>query len=385
MTPSQVDDAFRELMAYRARAITRHVAKAAGTYSAAKADHNQFWRCTGAVTINLTAAATLTDGWCLWVRANGGAVTIDPNGAETIDGAATLVLADGQTALIVCTGTAFFSVSGGFAGTATAQLDGLTLRGTAIASATTTDIGAATGRFVHITGTTTITGLGTRAAGVERKLVFDGALTLTHNATSLILPGAANINTAAGDVAMMVSEGAGNWRCVSYQRADGAALKPPTRQVFHVVRHLDEACRPEVGHCHVYWRRRWRRLRKYRRCSRRFRLWRCRRGICSKSEIGGGVGRYRNGNHRRRRRGRCAGQHRLTRAAAVIRHWHHSSLPRAVLAVAVLWVLKMLRLGQQAVPPRRAQAILGWTVDRAVMPLSSHRQFVSAVREAIRR
>ena len=111
MTPSQVDDAFRQQMAYRAAAITRHVAKAAGAYTALKADHNQFWRCTGAVTINLTAAATLTDGWCLWVRANGGAVTIDPNAAELIDGAATLVLADGSHALIICTGTAFFTVN----------------------------------------------------------------------------------------------------------------------------------------------------------------------------------------------------------------------------------------------------------------------------------
>ena len=61
------------------------------------------------MTINLAAAATLTDGWCLWVRANGGAVTIDPSGAELIDGAATLVIPDGQTAFIICTGTAFFS------------------------------------------------------------------------------------------------------------------------------------------------------------------------------------------------------------------------------------------------------------------------------------
>ena len=91
MTPSQVDDAFREEMSQRAKAITRHVAKAAGTYTAARADYNQFWRCTGAVTINLAAAATLSDGWRLWVRANGGGVTIDPSGVGTIDGAATLV------------------------------------------------------------------------------------------------------------------------------------------------------------------------------------------------------------------------------------------------------------------------------------------------------
>lgn len=97
-------------------------------------------------------------------------------------------------------------------------------KGTDIASATTTDIGAATGNFVHITGTTTITGFGTVAAGARRLVVFDGVLTLTHNATSLILPSGANITTAAGDTAVCVSEGSGNWRVTSYQRKDGTAL-----------------------------------------------------------------------------------------------------------------------------------------------------------------
>jgi hypothetical protein len=85
-------------------------------------------------------------------------------------------------------------------------------------------LGAATGNTVHITGTTTITSFGTAAAGVERKVVFDGALTLTHNATSLILPTGANITTAAGDAAVFVSEGSGNWRCHAYNRADGTSL-----------------------------------------------------------------------------------------------------------------------------------------------------------------
>lgn len=97
-------------------------------------------------------------------------------------------------------------------------------RATAIASAATTDIGAATAPFVHVTGTTTITALGTVQAGTRRIVVFDGILTLTHNGTSLILPTAANITTAAGDVAVFVSEGSGNWRCVDYQRASGDAV-----------------------------------------------------------------------------------------------------------------------------------------------------------------
>lgn len=97
-------------------------------------------------------------------------------------------------------------------------------KGSDIASAATTDIGAATGNFVHVTGTTTITALGTIQAGTRRIVRFAGALILTHNATSLILPTGANITTAANDVATFVSEGSGNWRCVNYMRADGSAL-----------------------------------------------------------------------------------------------------------------------------------------------------------------
>jgi len=98
-------------------------------------------------------------------------------------------------------------------------------KGADIASAATTDIGAATGMYVNITGTTTITGLGTVAAGTLRIVRFAGALTLTHNATSLILPrGGANIVTAADDCAIFESEGSGNWRCVFYQRKNGQPL-----------------------------------------------------------------------------------------------------------------------------------------------------------------
>ena len=58
----------------------------------------------------------------------------------------------------------------------------------------------------------------------ERVVQFSGALTLTHNATSLILPGGASITTAAGDVAYFVSLGSGNWRCTGYQKANGQAV-----------------------------------------------------------------------------------------------------------------------------------------------------------------
>jgi hypothetical protein len=97
-------------------------------------------------------------------------------------------------------------------------------QGADIASASTTDIGAATGNYVNVTGTTTITNLGTVQAGTRRIVNFTGALILTYHATGLILPTAANISTAAGDVAIFVSLGSGNWKCVSYTRFSGQPL-----------------------------------------------------------------------------------------------------------------------------------------------------------------
>lgn len=95
-----------------------------------------------------------------------------------------------------------------------------------VASATTTDIGAATSNFVNVTGTTTITGLGTVAAGTFRFVKFAAALTLTHNGTSLILPTGSNIVTAAGDVAMAQSLGSGNWKVLMYSRHAGLSFYP---------------------------------------------------------------------------------------------------------------------------------------------------------------
>lgn len=91
----------------------------------------------------------------------------------------------------------------------------------ALASAATVDIGAAASNVVTISGTTTITGLGTVAAGARRSVRFTGALVLTHNAASLILPSGASITTAANDIAEFLSLGGGNWLCVDYTRANG--------------------------------------------------------------------------------------------------------------------------------------------------------------------
>lgn len=97
-------------------------------------------------------------------------------------------------------------------------------KGADVASGATTTLGE--GGFFHITGTTTITAFAFAIdkSGRPAWLKFDGILTLTHNATSLILPSGANITTAVGDCATVVSEGSGNFRVVTYTRADGTAI-----------------------------------------------------------------------------------------------------------------------------------------------------------------
>ena len=93
-----------------------------------------------------------------------------------------------------------------------------------IASGSTVNLAIADGNLVHITGTNTILSFGNVQAGARFVLVFDDILRLTYNATSLILPSSADIDTNLNDTAFLISEGSGNWRCVAYQRSDGTAL-----------------------------------------------------------------------------------------------------------------------------------------------------------------
>lgn len=72
-----------------------------------------------------------------------------------------------------------------------------------IASASTMDVGGQNTRLLKVTGSSTITSLGTNYRG-PAFLRFTGACTLTHNATTLVIPGAADITTQAGDSCIVV-------------------------------------------------------------------------------------------------------------------------------------------------------------------------------------
>jgi hypothetical protein len=113
-------------------------------------------------------------------------------------------------------------------------------QGVDVASAGTVSLGE--GGYFNITGTTTITDIdfATDKAGRKAWVKFAGVLTLTHNASTLILPTGANVTTAAGDMALFVSEGSDVVRCLCYQRADGTALAGSSS-------YTDEQARDAIG------------------------------------------------------------------------------------------------------------------------------------------
>lgn len=98
----------------------------------------------------------------------------------------------------------------------------LLVTGASVASAATLNLDTATGDYVLITGTTSITAV-TLADGQRRRVRFAAALTLANGA-SLILPSGASIVTAAGDTAELQGEASGVVRFVNYFRATGTSL-----------------------------------------------------------------------------------------------------------------------------------------------------------------
>lgn len=91
-----------------------------------------------------------------------------------------------------------------------------------VASASTIDLDAAYGMVVDVTGTTGISTI-TLSKGRVKIVRFTGALTLTHG-SNLVLPGAANITTAAGDYAILTGYASSVVRCSLYQKASGLAV-----------------------------------------------------------------------------------------------------------------------------------------------------------------
>lgn len=89
------------------------------------------------------------------------------------------------------------------------------------ASAATCSIFTAFEQVVSITGTTTITGFGTNTAGQIRFCRAVAGFTITYNAASMVVPGAADLVLAAGDWFTVKGMGSSNAEVVQVTRAAG--------------------------------------------------------------------------------------------------------------------------------------------------------------------
>lgn len=98
---------------------------------------------------------------------------------------------------------------------------------TPIATISSINVASATGNFVDLTGTNTVTSLGPITAGAVRFIRFSGIAPIL-NSVSQILPGGSTITSAAGDMALAISLGGGNWVYSTYQKADGSGLATTT-------------------------------------------------------------------------------------------------------------------------------------------------------------
>jgi len=211
---------------------------------------------TGSLSPAITAYAAGQTFRFIAAASNTGAVTININslGAKSITKDGTTALSTGDILInglyeITYDGTQFqlknssVTFSGGTVANATTFSSTVALNGASTISADMTfsgsmlklvkgaDVASATalplitdGNYFDVTGTTTITSFNSVGVGTWVRLHFDGALTLTHQATDLVLPGGANITTAAGDEAEFIEYASGDWRCVSYTKANGTSV-----------------------------------------------------------------------------------------------------------------------------------------------------------------
>lgn len=149
-------------------------------------------------------------------------VTITPT-TSTINGAASFILAPGQSITVFSDDTNYQVFRG----------QAIRTTEVTVASAATCDIGSAQSELVVVSGTTTITSFGT-VANTLKFVRFSGVLTLTHNATTLILPSGENIVTTANDTAVFASDSSGNWRCVSFNYVSGYRARLSANRTYYV-------------------------------------------------------------------------------------------------------------------------------------------------------
>ena len=82
-------------------------------YTVIASDRGKTISCDGTFTLTLTAATTLGAGFAFSVANTGtGTITIDPNASETINGSIAYTMPGNTTAIFLCTGLSWVTMSG---------------------------------------------------------------------------------------------------------------------------------------------------------------------------------------------------------------------------------------------------------------------------------
>ncbi len=88
--------------------LGRPISEKGANYTALSTDRGTVLRATAAITISLTTASVLGDGWFVDIKADGGSVTIAPDGSEAID---ETTVKNGSSLRVHCTGTEFYTTA----------------------------------------------------------------------------------------------------------------------------------------------------------------------------------------------------------------------------------------------------------------------------------
>lgn len=107
----------------------------------------------GAGTLTFDPAFTLGNGWFVEVRNDGSGVwTLDPASSQLINGATTLALQAGQSAIVVCDGVAFYTVglNSSSAGGSSFDFDNVNVAGAGVFNLTGSDLNRVAYKFTGV-------------------------------------------------------------------------------------------------------------------------------------------------------------------------------------------------------------------------------------------
>jgi hypothetical protein len=222
----------------------------ASTYSVL--DTDQLVLCdtsANSITLTISSAASALDGQkftFIKTTSDANTVTLNFQGADTVNGQTSAKLTGQYDILqIQSDGSNFIRKAEIF------------YKGADIASAAT--LAVPSPGYFDVTGTTGITAINTIGIGSIIRLHFDDAVTLTHHATNLVLPGGQNITTVAGDELTLIEYASADWRLIGQTRPDYLApislvtLAGSVWPSFSVHRNASNQSIPQAAATKIQW------------------------------------------------------------------------------------------------------------------------------------